>query len=318
MTSEANLKSEVDLRGGAAVPRKTTVGHRESLSSAHLMLVLLMFAVATMTPDPAAPMPRVMTRSSKRSNRTRVATLNCRTLKDDVTLADLDITLTKNNVTLCSLQEVRRQGCMSTKSENYKIYWYGEHSDRGGVGFAIKKQFVHLVKDVKGVPDSDGRIITMDILLHDPKHPVTVVGAYSPTNTSSKQTREKFYNRLRDIVTPSVWLLGDFNARVGRRTPDQNSGVQPSITVGPCSLKGDIVPNENGALLLDIASDFNLRHVGSHFSCRDSKRWTWRHPRYGTCAVLDHMYLPKPQSICLPPTSGSCYHSLYRPPTYHI
>jgi exonuclease III len=68
------------------------------------------------------------------------------------------------------------------KSENYKIYWYGELSDRGGVGFAIKKQFVHLVKDVKGVPDSDGRIITMDILLHDPKHPVTVVGAYSPTN----------------------------------------------------------------------------------------------------------------------------------------
>ena len=65
--------------------------------------------------------------------------------------------------------------------------------------------------------------------------------------------------------------------------------------MGPFSLKGDIVPNENGALLLDIASDFNLRHVRSHFSCRDSKRWTWRHPRYRTRTVLDHMFLPKPQ-----------------------
>ena len=77
MTSDAKLKSEVDLRSGAAVPRKTAVGHREALSSAHLMLALLMFAVATMTP-PLAPMPRVLTRSSKRSNRTRIATLNCK------------------------------------------------------------------------------------------------------------------------------------------------------------------------------------------------------------------------------------------------
>ena len=57
-------------------------------------------------------------------------------------------------------------------------------------------------------------------------------------------------------------------------------------------VKGDFIPNTNGSTLLDIASEFNLRHVSSHFNIRDSKRWTWKHPRYGTRAVLDHMFLP--------------------------
>ena len=33
MTSDTKLQGEVDLRSGAAVPRKTAVGHREALSS---------------------------------------------------------------------------------------------------------------------------------------------------------------------------------------------------------------------------------------------------------------------------------------------
>ena len=106
---------------------------------------------------------------------------------------------------------------MSQTSKNYKIFWFGEHPGRGGVGFAVHTKFVHLVKTVRGVPDSDGRLITMDILIHDSKHPVTLICAYSPTNAATKQAREKFYSRLRDIVTPRTWLMGDLNARVGRR-----------------------------------------------------------------------------------------------------
>ena len=109
----------------------------------------------------------------------------------------------------------------------------------------------------------------------------------------------------------------DLNARVGRRaTPDPIIDIQPHDTIGPCSLKGDIVPNENGALLIDIASDNNLRHIGSHFVCRDSKRWTWRHPRYGSRAVLDHVFLPAAQMrlVCrnfvVPTVSVSTDHRL--------
>ena len=56
------------------------------------------------------------------------------------------------------------------------------------------------------------------------------------------------------------------------------------------SLKNDIAPNENDSAILNIAYMNNLRHVVSHFNMRDSKRWTWRHPRYRSGAVLaSHM-----------------------------
>ena len=84
---------------------------------------------------------------------------------------------------------------------------------------------------------------------------------------------------------------------MGRRVnaTDSDFGAESSNTVGSFSLKNDITPNANGSLLLDIASENCLRHVTSHFSCTDSKRWTWRHPRYITRAVLDHIFIPATQ-----------------------
>ena len=55
------------------------------------------------------------------------------------------------------------------------------------------------------------------------------------------------------------------------------------------------MPNANAMLLLGIAGENNYRHVGSHFTIRDSKRSTWRHPRYHSRAVLDHVFVPAPQ-----------------------
>ena len=252
-------------------------------------------AEETFPPQVLSPQaPRILKRMRKRSDRTRVATLNCRTLLADETLDDLDVTLTENGVVLCALQETRRDGFKSTSTKNYKIFWYGDCSGRRGVGFAIHKKYAHLVTDARGIPDSDCRLMTIDVLLHDENQPVKFICAYSPTNTSPARVREKFYAQLRTLVSPSTWLMGDFNARVGRRVhvSDSNFGAEPSNTVGPWSLKTDIVPNANGSLLLDIASENQLRHVASHFACKDSKRWTWRHPRYNTRAVIDHIFVP--------------------------
>ena len=88
--------------------------------------------------------------------------------------------------------------------------------------------------------------------------------------------------------------MGDFIARIGRKlVTNANVDIEPfSSIVGPWSLKGDVTPNANGSLLLDVASENNLRHLSSHFQFRDSKRWTWKHPRYHTRAVLDHIFAP--------------------------
>ena len=49
----------------------------------------------------------MLTRARRRCDRTRLATLNCRTLLADETLADLDVTLSDNGIALCALQETR-------------------------------------------------------------------------------------------------------------------------------------------------------------------------------------------------------------------
>ena len=213
-----------------------------------LISVLAIVAVASTTGDtfpsqtfpPHAP--RMLKRARKRTDRTRIATLNCRTLLADETLDDLDVTLMKNQIDLCALQETRRDGFMSASTENFKIFWYGECSDHRGIGVAVHKKYAHLVSNTRGIPESNGRLMTMDILLHDTEHPVKLVCAYSPPNTASIRVREKFYSQLRTAVTPNTWLLGDFNERVGRRVnaTDSDFGAESSNTVGSFSLKNDI------------------------------------------------------------------------------
>ena len=267
------------------------------MASTLRLLIILLMVFVQLPIETTLPQPRLLKRSRKRCDRTRLATLNCRTLLADESLDDLDASLIENGISICALQETRSDGLLSTYTDNYKIFWYGECCGHRGVGFAVHKKYVNLVSAVRGFPGSDGRIMSMDILLHDAKYPVTLICAYSPPNTRKHaKTRETFYSQLRSISTNKTWLLGDFNARVGRRitdtSGDHDHGIAASDTVGPWSLKGDLTPNVNGALLLDIASENGLRHVHSHFSCKDSKRWSWRHPRYRTRALLDHIFVP--------------------------
>ena len=207
-------------------------------------------------------------------------------------MSELDTALTDKGMDICALQETRRDGFLSFKTENYQVYYYGECIGKGGVGFAIHKRFLHLISPPRGIPQSDGRLMTIDVLLHDTHYPVTLICSYAPTSKAPAQIRDKFYTQLDQLVSSNAWILGDFNARVGRRGDVSTSEVEPSTTVGPFSLKNDITPNANGTFLLNIASTYNLKHVASHFRSRDSKRWTWRHPRYHTRAVLDHVFIP--------------------------
>ena len=79
-------------------------------------------------------------------------TLNVRTLLADVRLRELDTALTEKGITICSLQETRRNGFMSECTENFQIFWYGECSGKHGVGFAIHKSIRHLISAPRGIP----------------------------------------------------------------------------------------------------------------------------------------------------------------------
>ena len=95
--------------------------------------------------------PRVLQRAADGRKRTRLGTLNCRTLLDDVRMLELDSALTAKGMDICALQETRRDGFMSFKTEHYEVYYYGECSGKGGVGIAIHKRFLHLVSSPRGI-----------------------------------------------------------------------------------------------------------------------------------------------------------------------
>ena len=136
----------------------------------------------------AGMLPRVLQRPRKHRPRTRISSLNCRTLLDDVRLIDLDAALTEKNIDMCALQETRRDGFTTTSSDNYAIFTFGECSGCSGVGFAIHKRFAHLLVSTRGISETDGRLMVIDLLLHDAKHPTQLICAYAPTNSSSATT----------------------------------------------------------------------------------------------------------------------------------
>ncbi len=84
--------------------------------------------------------------------------------------------------------------------------------------------------------------------MHDTNYPTQLICSFAPTKTSPAATRNKFYSQLETVTTSNSWLLGDFNARVGRRLSGDSDVFDsvPSKTVGPWSLKNDITPNANG------------------------------------------------------------------------
>ena len=136
--------------------------------------------------------PRILQRAHDGRDRTRIGTLNCRTLLADERMPELDAALTVKGIDICGLQETRCDGFMSLKTENYEVFYFGECSGKGGVGIAVHKRFLHLISATRGIPDSDGRLMTMDVLLHDVQYPVTFICSYAPTSKAPACVREKF------------------------------------------------------------------------------------------------------------------------------
>ena len=152
-------------------------------------------------------LPCVLQRPRNNKPRTLIATISCRTLfDDDERLDELDAALSEKHIDFCTLQETRCDGFFVTPTINFDIHTFGECSGQRGVGFAIHKRYSHLIKTACGVSDTDGRIMLIDILLHNNNHATTIICSYSPHNTSSATVRRKFYSHLDKLVTCNTWL----------------------------------------------------------------------------------------------------------------
>lgn len=189
------------------------------------------------------------------------------------------------NVDIAALSETRIAGTSAWMESGYTFHCIGHEEGvprNAGVGFAIKnglKPF--LIGQPVGISP---RLATMQLSLADGQV-ATFVSVYAPTQVADNDDKEQFYQQLDRILTEipkknKVFLLGDFNARVGRDF-DVWQGVIGRHGVGNC--------NSNGLLLLQLCNQHALTLTNTNFQQANKYKNTWQHPRSKHWHMLDYV-----------------------------
>ena len=147
-----------------------------------------------------------------------------------------------------------------------------------GVGFAVKNTLVAFIE-----PPSAGteRIISLRLSTHSGS--VNIVSVYIPTLCSTPEDKDQFYRALDETIsripsTEGLYLLGDFNARVGA---DHISWPTCTGSFG----RGNM--NDNGQRLLELCCFRGLCVTNTYFKCKEMHQVSWRHPRFKHWHQLD-------------------------------
>ena len=172
---------------------------------------------------------RSLRRKKKNTSALRLATWNVRTmcpgLSDDLQQIDdirktaiIDRELSKLKIDIAALQETRLPASGSLKEKDYTCFWQGlEPEERRlyGVGFAVRNTLLSLLE-----PPSQGTTRILTLRLSTPSGPANIFSVYAPTLCATAEAKDEFYEELeakiREIPQKEdLFLLGDFNARVG-------------------------------------------------------------------------------------------------------
>ena len=188
----------------------------------------------------------------------RVCTLNVRSLNDLGGKELLDKELTKFNIGIAGLQEVRWPSSGEIQEGYTTLLWSGRKDDQRTEGVAIALAPYVTRALVSWTPISE-RLLKARFQ-HQRGH-LTIMVIYAPTDQTDRAMKEDFYALLDDTVQsvpPGDLLvcLGDFNAVSGTdRLPNDQ-------VLGPF---GSGNPNENSDLFLAFARNHRLRIGGSWY-----------------------------------------------------
>ena len=221
-----------------------------------------------------------------------ISTLNINTLTCDIKLANTIQNAKRLNIDVLALQEVRRVGAdsmvfSSESLEGWQFVWCGyKRKAEAGVAFIlaphvqlIDKQF-HL----------DARILSVRVIIHGLC--LSLICAYSPTETASDSAKTIFYRELRKASSEMLKYkrfktisLGDFNATVGMDSKE--SGAWDEILgFNNSSL---VKTNANGELFLKYCLENRLKIINSIFRTKRIHRGTWPHKPSGLVKRLDYI-----------------------------
>lgn len=152
-------------------------------------------------------------------HRTRIGTWNIRTLLEPSRIAQLTREILKYNIDIVGLSEVRwpEEGEFITH-DRYSLLYSGKAENETreyGVGILLSKRARKSLLQWEAI---DERIIWARF--YTPYRKITFVQCYAPTDTSTQDDKEHFYDKLNNTMRKTrrgdiLVVMGDFNAKVG-------------------------------------------------------------------------------------------------------
>lgn len=193
--------------------------------------------------------------------------------------------LKQYKIDICVFTETKKKGRGSEEIEEYMHFYSGVEKSmraRRGVSIAVHKKFR---KNVKSWEEIDEQIISMEIVKNG--ETIVIIGAYAPSDDADANTKDEFYDKLRDVLinvnhNKEVCILGDFNARIGRK---ENNAI-----VGRY---GEERVNSNGERLMDLCQILDLRIMNGFFQHKEIHKFTWVQPKKKLQSIIDYLIQPQ-------------------------
>ena len=139
----------------------------------------------------------IMTTTGKRKERQKsyqIATLNCRTLTNEIKLLDTALEAKRLGLDILAVQEHKLKGDgdidlgkSHTELKNWRFLYSGFDTAYGGAGFFLNPKSIKIIDDTIL---SKGRIYTIRLKLGYMK--VIVTNIYAPTETQAETTKKDF------------------------------------------------------------------------------------------------------------------------------
>ncbi|XP_057663198.1 uncharacterized protein LOC130898146 [Diorhabda carinulata] len=172
------------------------------------------------------------------------------------------------NMDIVVLTETKKKGQDSENLGHYDHFYSGISKDKRaqkGVSILIKKSLRKYVSSWEAV---NQRIIKINIAICGNK--TTVIGTYGINEDDTVNNKDDYFECLSEEISKvgtsrEVIILGDLNARTGKKIDDQ-------MIVGRF---GEEVTNDNGNRLITLCQQNTLKILNGFFQHKMIHKYTW-------------------------------------------
>ena len=211
-----------------------------------------------------------------------LATWNVRSLFKAGALKILIKELSRYNIMIAAIQEIRWRGSEIFESGNYTVCYSGS-DDRNnfGTGFLIHKKIKHNILDFAPINERICRLRMRGRFFN-----TSIICIHAPTEEKDESVKNTFYDLLdrtcQQIPKNDVTIImGDMNAKIGREFMTPN--------IGKYSLHEE--SNDNGERLCDFAITRGFVISSTLFPHKNIHLQTWTSPDGTTVNQIDHVMI---------------------------